>query len=53
MVQCFAYAEKLGASKAIFVMPEEWKNGCVVVKDLKNREDQKGIPIKFENLILL
>ena len=51
----FSYADRVGAQRAVFVAPEEWKSESVVVKDLrtegKSRDDgDRGEVVKFADL---
>eukprot|EP00667_Euglena_gracilis_P007803 EG_transcript_7879 len=48
----FSYADRIGALRAIFVAPEEWKAGEVKVKDLRKTEGQEGheVSVKVADL---
>jgi len=48
----FSYADRIGADRAIFVAPEEWKAGEVKVKDLRKAEGEEGreVSVKIADL---
>ena len=43
----FKHAERIGAERLVMVMPEEWSNGKVKVKDLSTGEEAE---IPFDSL---
>lgn len=46
--QCFSYADRVGAWRAVFIAPEEWNNGGVNIKYL--RKEGKQYFVKKEEL---
>lgn len=53
-VQAFSYADRIGAQRAILVAPDEWKNGNVKVKDMRNKSgddrDDRGTEVPVDSL---
>ncbi|EFC38609.1 predicted protein [Naegleria gruberi] len=48
---CFEYADKIGATRAIFVAPAEWNNGQVKIKMLREEDpEKKEFTVKIEDL---
>lgn len=50
--QQFSYADRIGATRAILVAPDEWANGKVRVKMLREAktEDDKGTEVRIEDV---
>jgi len=47
----FTYADRIGATRAIFVAPDEWARGEVRIKDLRKSEnEEKEVNVPFESL---
>eukprot|EP01120_Amphizonella_sp_Union-15-10_P003230 TRINITY_DN13658_c0_g1_i1.p1 TRINITY_DN13658_c0_g1~~TRINITY_DN13658_c0_g1_i1.p1 ORF type:complete len:529 (-),score=124.52 TRINITY_DN13658_c0_g1_i1:57-1613(-) len=52
---CFSYADRVGAERAVFVAPDEWKQGKVRIKNLRlpdteENKDKKQMDILFQDL---
>lgn len=50
---CFNYADRIGATRAVFVAPSEWAEGKVRIKNLRapaDSEESKEVNVPFEEL---
>jgi len=48
---CFEYADRIGATRAVFVAPDEWSKGLVRIKNLRETDvEKKEVNIPFGNL---
>eukprot|EP01121_Diplochlamys_sp_Union-15-3_P019897 TRINITY_DN7602_c0_g2_i1.p1 TRINITY_DN7602_c0_g2~~TRINITY_DN7602_c0_g2_i1.p1 ORF type:complete len:481 (-),score=108.05 TRINITY_DN7602_c0_g2_i1:38-1480(-) len=55
MKWCFAYADRIGADRAIFIAPDEWASKKVRVKllrlaDVEENKDKKEFDVLFDDL---
>lgn len=54
VAKAFDYADRAGATYIAFVAPDEWSQGCVRIKDLRNNTDHdsdaKGVDIAIDRL---
>jgi len=48
---CYEYADRIGALRAVFVAPEEWKGGLVRIKNLRESDPaKKEYNVPFDSL---